>query len=102
VVIPFDSGGQVAIGVALANASQVADAQIAMTMRDEQGRTIPMTITDPQGGYSKTAVTSMTLAKHSHRAFKAQPLNATVSKGRQRIRFAECADIRFGNSLRQQ
>ena len=75
VQIPFDTGGGFAIGIALVNPSQATTAQISMTMRDLQGNSIPMTITDTQGTFSSTAVSSLTLAPHSHRAFNARPLN---------------------------
>jgi hypothetical protein len=68
--LPFDS--HFGFGVAMANSSTSADAQITMTMRDEQGNAIPMTID------GSTAITSLSLARHSHRQFGPTPLNATT------------------------
>jgi hypothetical protein len=75
--VPFDTGGGLAIGIALVNPSQSTAAPLNMTMRDLQGNILPMTITDTQGTFSPTAVSSLTLPPHTHRAFNAKPLNAT-------------------------
>jgi predicted secreted protein len=75
-LIPFDVGGAMALGIGLANPSLDADAQISLTMRTEQGSTIPLTITDANNKFSSSAVSSLTLPKHSHRAILARPLNA--------------------------
>jgi len=76
-LIPFDVGGPFALGIGLANPSLDTDAQISLTMRTEQGNTIPMTITDANNNFSLTAVPSLALARHSHRAILAKPLTAT-------------------------
>ena len=76
-LIPFDVGGPFAIGIGLANPSVDTDAQISLTMRTEQGNTIPMTITDANNNFSSTAVSSLALPRHSHRAILAKPLSAT-------------------------
>ncbi|HEY2843023.1 MAG TPA: hypothetical protein VGJ09_05205 [Bryobacteraceae bacterium] len=76
-LIPFDVGGAYALGIGLANPSQDTDAQIILTMRTEQGDVVPMTITDTNNNFSPTAVPSLSLAKHSHRAILAKPLNST-------------------------
>jgi len=76
-LIPFDVGGAMALGIGLANPNPTNDAQITLTMRTEQGVTIPMTITDVNNNFSPTAVSSFSLAKHSHRAILAKPLDAT-------------------------
>jgi hypothetical protein len=75
-LIPFDVGGAMALGIGLANPSPGVDAQITLTMRTEQGTTVPMTITDVNNNFSPTAVSSFSLAKHSHRAILAKPLNS--------------------------
>jgi len=76
-LIPFDVGGAMALGIGLANPNPSIDAQITLTMRTEQGTTIPMTITDVNNNFSPTAVSSFSLAKRSHRAILAKPLNST-------------------------
>ncbi len=75
-LLPFDVGGGFALGIGIANPSSSTDAQITLTLRTEQGSTIPMTITDPTAVNSSSGV-SLTLAKRSHKAFLAAPLNAT-------------------------
>jgi len=76
-LIPFDVGGVMALGIGLANPSPGTDAQITLTMRTEQGTTVPMTITDVNNNFSPTAVSSISLAKRSHRAILAKPLDST-------------------------
>lgn len=76
-LIPFDVGGAMALGIALANPNPSNSAQISLTMRTEQGATIPMTITDVNNNFSPTAVSSFSVAKHSHRAILAKPLEST-------------------------
>lgn len=74
--VPFDTGGGLAIGIALVNPSQTTATPVTMIMRDQQGNSLPMTITDYQGAFSPTAVTSLLLQPRAHRAFNARPLNA--------------------------
>jgi hypothetical protein len=76
-LVPFDSGNGYALGIAIANPSLTVPAQITLTMRTEQGTTIPMTVVNPSGNVAVSAGPLLTLGTGSHTAFVAAPLNAT-------------------------